>query len=247
MAKENWQRIWADFKIDIESDRVRITSEQKTQRWQSIKRTITEHFGSIKGLKTIEVGAGLGDFSLLFGSLGASVTLADYSDEAIEKAKARFKAHGQKADYRLADMLNVPEILQNKYDLSFSLGLAEHFSGNDREKIVAAHAKVLKHNGLTFISVPYRYSFLYRIWMWLRIKQGTWEYGLEIPFSKTELRELAEKSGLETLGFIQSSFFGDWQNFFPQHRVKRLLGWKIDKPSWLDHFGYALVYVGKKR
>ena len=246
MAKQDWQKIWAEQKIDLATDTKRLKEEIATLRWRTIQSMIEKELGDIKKLKTVEIGAGLGDFSIIFNWLGANTTLTDYSEEAIDKAQARFKAHKLDAKYVLADMLNVDKELRDKYDVSFSLGLGEHFSGNDRAAIIAAHAHVLKKGGLTFISVPYRYSPAYRIWMRGMIKRDSWSYGLEIPFSKKEIRELAEKADLETVGFVQSSFFGDWDRFFPRHRVKKLLGHKIEQKSVLNNLGYALVYVGRK-
>lgn len=246
MAKQDWQKIWADQKTDLTVDKKRLKEEMATLRWRSVQGIIEEKLGNIKSLNTIEVGAGLGDFSIIFNWFGGKTTLADYSEEAIEKARARFKAHGLDAEYVLADMLDVDKTLQNRFDVSFSLGLGEHFSGDERAKIIAAHAKVLRKGGLTFISVPYRYSPAYRIWMRSMIRHNSWSYGLEIPFSKKEIKRLAEASGLRTVGFVQSSFLGDWDRFFPKHRIKRIFNNRLEKKSVLNNFGYALVYVGEK-
>lgn len=246
MTKHNWQKIWAEHNISIQDDKKRLESELLTIRWREMEALIKKHFGSFQKIKTIEIGAGLGDFSLLLSWQGADTTLADYSEEAIRKARARFKAHRATANFVKADMLKVDQSIIGKFDISFSLGLAEHFKDQERYKIIQAHAKVLRKGGLTFISVPYRYSFLYRIWMARSIKRGDWQYGLEIPFSKKEIKTLAEQAGLVTIGFIQSSLWADWQEFFPKFRIKKFLGWKINKKSIFDKFGYALVYVGEK-
>lgn len=246
MAERDWQEIWSSTKIDLDQDKKRLNDLESSLRWRRMERLLSNHFGSIEGLKTIEVGSGLGDFSLFFSQRGAEITLSDYSTEALAKGKERFQAHGRRANFVLADMLDVPDELKGKFDVSFSLGLAEHFQGEDRFKIISAHSEVLRPGGLAFISVPYRYSFLYRIWMSTRKRKGDWEYGLEIPFSRTEITELSERAGLKSLPCITSSFFSDWQAFFPHHRIRRLLPSKQDQPSILDAFAYALVYVGEK-
>lgn len=246
MAKQDWQKIWKEYSVDVDEDRARLLKEKQTIRWAEMKQYIDAELKGLKGLKTIEVGSGLGDFSLLLSWEGAKATLADYSEEALAKAKARFFAHKASADYILADMLNVDDKLKGKYDISFSLGVAEHFENQDRLDIINAHAEVLRKGGLTFISVPYRYSFPYRIWMSRSIKRGDWQYGLEIPFSKHEIKQMAEDAGLETLGFIQSSFWDDVSNFFPRLRTRKLFGKDPTKKRLIDRFGYALVYVGKK-
>lgn len=246
MAKKHWHKIWSGHDVDVSADEQRLKKELDTIRWREMSKIIIKQFGSFKNKKTIEVGSGLGDFSLLMAWEGANPTLADYSKEALKKAETRFKAHDQKAKYKLADMLDVPRDLQGKFDVSFSLGVAEHFDGDQRFKIVEAHQKVLKKGGLTFISVPYRASAVYRIWMWRCIKRGDWPYGLEIPFTKTEIRKLAKDSGLAEVAIIQSSFWSDLNTFFPFLRIKRFFPNKLEKKSFFDKWAYALVYVGKR-
>lgn len=246
MAKEDWQKIWANSDGDHGADLLRLERETHTLRWHQMQEQIETRLGPIPSLSTIEVGAGLGDFSVIFNKLGARTCLADYSAEAIKRARERFDKSGLEAEFVLADMLDVPLGLRDKYDVSFSLGLAEHFYKADRNKIIKAHLDVLKPGGLAFISIPYRYSPLYRIWMAHRKLQGRWEYGLEVPFSKKEITALGEQAGFKTIGFIQSSFFADWNSFYPQHRAKRLFGNKFEQPSRMNALSYALVYVGQR-
>jgi ubiquinone/menaquinone biosynthesis C-methylase UbiE len=247
MAKKDWQKIWDKYQVDINKDNLYIRKEKNSLRWKEMEKILKENFETIDNLKTIEVGSGLGDFSLLLNKEGAKTTLADYSDEALSKARVRFKAHGCNAHYVLANMLDVPDKYRNKYDVSFSLGVAEHFENKDRFKIINAHGQVLKKGGLTFISVPYRYSFIYRLWMYRSIKKGDWPYGLEIPFSKKELKSLAEQSGFKTIGYIQSSFWSDLSNFFPKPIINKFVRNKKEKQSLLNRYGYVLVYVGIKK
>jgi SAM-dependent methyltransferase len=246
MAKKDWQKIWKNYNVEIDKDNLYIKKEKQSLRWKEMQNIIEDNFGSIEGLKTIEVGSGLGDFSLLLNKEGAKTTLADYSEEALRKAMTRFKAHKSQAEFVKANMLNVPKEYKEKYDISFSLGVAEHFEDGDRFKIINAHSEVLKKGGITFISIPYRYSFIYRLWMYRSKKRGDWPYGLEIPFSKREIKALAEESGFKTICFIQSSFWSDLSNFFPKPIINRIAKNKKEKKSILNKFGYVLVYVGIK-
>jgi SAM-dependent methyltransferase len=220
--------------------------ERDTVRWRGIQRFIASHVPQIAPLSSIEIGAGIGDFSLLMKKAGFQVTLADYSPEALVKAEARFAAHGFGGQFVQADMLNVPNNLRNRFEISMSFGLAEHFRGQERLEIIKAHAQVLKTGGLAFISVPYRYAFHYRHWMSQCIKNGTWPYGIEIPFSRTEIRRLAETAGLRTLGFIQTGFWADAANFFPYSRWRRRLEKLTGRARFMDRYAYALVYVGQR-
>src|SRR3954453_5315114 len=108
MAKEDWDSIWEGEEIDISTDEARLAAEERTLRWREMAGTIDESLGGTAGLRAIEVGAGLGDFSLLLNRHGAQTTLADYSEPAIEKGRAWFYAHGLSASFVLADMLDPP-------------------------------------------------------------------------------------------------------------------------------------------
>ena len=59
---------------------------------------------------------------------GANVTLLDYSETALEKAKLLFSNFNCKAQFIKADAFNIPPNLLNKFDVSMSFGLAEHFA-----------------------------------------------------------------------------------------------------------------------
>lgn len=246
MAKQDWEKIWAEQELDLGTDRERLAGETRTPRWQRMTALIRERLGSLDQIRTIELGAGFGDYSLLLRQNGAQTTLADYSPQAITKAESRFAVHGLDADFVLADVLEAPRELEDAFDVSFSLGVAEHFEGAPRQGIVSADARVLRPGGLTFISVPYRFSPTYRVWKRGLEKAGNWSYGLEVPFTRREIARLGEAAGLETVGFIQSSFFTDWDTFFPKHRVQKVFDRWMYRPTVFDRMGYALTYVGQR-
>jgi cyclopropane fatty-acyl-phospholipid synthase-like methyltransferase len=246
VAKSDWEKIWESTDIDLNQDKNRLEKESETKKLSQALNVMRSQFGEIKGLKTVEIGSGLGDFSIIMNKLGAKTTLVDYSPEALKKAEARFNAHGLKAEYIQADMLKDNKPLRSDFDVSFSFGLVEHFYGEDRQTIVTSHATVLRPGGLTFISIPYRYSLPYRLWMKQMKDKGTWPYGLEVPFSKTEIIKLGKMAGLKRKTLIQSSVFADINTFFPVQSKSLKLDRLAEKPNMLDVFGYALIYVGEK-
>ncbi len=61
--------------------------------------------------------------------------------------------------------------------------------------MIAAHVELLKPGGMAMVNVPNRFSPLYRLWMGLAKRRGTWTLGYEVPFSGRELVRLARRSG----------------------------------------------------
>jgi 2-polyprenyl-3-methyl-5-hydroxy-6-metoxy-1,4-benzoquinol methylase len=88
------------------------------------------------------------------------------------------------------DALVLPVDLLGKYDISMSFGLAEHFRGVERTKIIKSHFDVLKKGGMAFISVPNRYNPPYRLSKFFAEHVNRWRVGAEIPYSRKELGDI---------------------------------------------------------
>ncbi len=78
-------------------------------------------------------------------------------------------------------MLNLTENMINRYDLSMSFGLSEHFKGNHRVLINKAHFDVLRPDGIALISVPNKNNPPYRIFKFIAERTGRWTVGEEYP------------------------------------------------------------------
>ena len=66
--------------------------------------------------------------SALMALKGASITLIDYSQIALNKAKALFQNIGVNANFMKGNILDMPGDLLNSFDISMSFGLVEHFN-----------------------------------------------------------------------------------------------------------------------
>jgi hypothetical protein len=76
-----------------------------------------------------------------------------------------------------------------------SFGLCEHFLGDRRRQVVAAHVNLIVRDGIAIVNVPNRLSPFYRAWMGLAKRRGTWTLGTEVPFSAREMCDLARRGG----------------------------------------------------
>ena len=175
-----------------------VAAEARTPRWRAQERLVRGRFGGFDGLEVVELGAGRGLNALLYGQRGARVTLVDLSTFVLEQAGELFGRLGVEAELVEGDVFDLPELVRERFDVSMSFGLAEHFLGERRRQVVAAHLQALRPGGLAFLAVPNRHAPVYRLWMGALKRRGTWPLGTEEPFTATELAALARASAAST-------------------------------------------------
>lgn len=257
MAKKNtpelWDSLWST--ISIEEDRFNLKREESSIRWKRIEKYILKRFGSFKNLEVIEIGSGGGTNALLFALRGSNVSVLDYSEKALERAKVFFERNGVKTKLILQDALNLKKSLISKFDVSMSFGLAEHFKDKKRTQMIKSHFDLLKDKGVTLISVPNKWNLPYRIQKAIFEAIGFWKVGEEYPFSRSELKKISESLNKN------SNFLGDSlitsTNFVNPLRLLRKMNKrnkfdlkkiKEERGTFLDEYlSYALVLIGTKR
>lgn len=183
-----WDEIWKNSNRDYNINALlnELNESKQTKTWKKYTQIVNQKFGGWKNVISIELGSGMGGHSLMAASEGATVYLLDYSEEALELAKRRFDVLGIKANFIYGNAFDLDLFKKVDFNLSWSFGTAEHFSGQIRKDFFNLHFDYIITNGLTIISTPYKYSINYRIWMFYALKFKEWNYGLEIPFSKKE-------------------------------------------------------------
>ena len=128
-------------------------------------------FGGFAGLEVIEIGAGRGTNGLLYAERGANVTLLDQAPLALEQARQIFAARGLPVTTPEADLFDLPAALLDRFGVSMSFGLCEHFWAS-RLAVVAAHLGVLRSGGIAMLGVPNRFSPVYRLWIAVLMRRG---------------------------------------------------------------------------
>jgi SAM-dependent methyltransferase len=205
MAREttaDWDAQWTKEPLDLDAPR----REAQTPRWRAQEQLVRERFGGFEGLHAIEIGSGRGLNAFLFAERGAEVTLVDESPVALEQARELFAAARVPATTVQADLFDLPDELRGAFDVSMSYGLCEHFLDERRLAVVRAHLDPLRPGGLALLGVPNRFAPVYRLWTWTLMRRGSWPLGTEVPFSASELRELARRAGGEPLEPRYGSF-----------------------------------------
>ena len=213
--------------------------------WQHTVRLIKKMGIPFNKLKIAEVGCGTGTFSLTLGLLGASVTLIDFNQKVLERAKKIYSFYDCKTELIKANCLDIPPgELAGAFDLVVSGGLAEHFIGKDRVKCIEYHKLLLKDGGVAFIGVPNRFSPFYQWIRFFRKVTGTWEIDIEIPFSYIELTRLAKEIGSDNFYVIGNAplrrdladysrgFMSAVIDIFPDVFGRTIRKWNSDKIAY---------------
>jgi SAM-dependent methyltransferase len=217
---------------------------------------------SFKDKDTIELGCGRGVLSkLILENCAIKVTLVDFSKEAIRLAHDLIG--DKKAQFIEAEILELPEV--TKYDIVFSSGVAEHFSGEFRKNIILKHLALSRDKVVLVVPArPHFNTIRHR-------KQRTINlYGWQHAFDKNEIKVLVSQNNVfkiivikrfyclygintfELFGIDSRSLFARCWNFccrafdhlIELTRIKSLID-MILKPLD-DHFGGLLIAVAEK-
>ncbi|MBM3888136.1 MAG: class I SAM-dependent methyltransferase [Verrucomicrobia bacterium] len=252
---ELWDALWSS-QSSREQDAYELAKEEHGIRWQRLERAASAHFGSLAGLKVIEIGAGAGTNAALMARRGAQVTVLDYSPNALKRSAAFFANNGVTATLRECDALQLPADLRGAYDIAMSFGLAEHFTGERRRKIVEAHFELVRPGGLVFVAVPNKWCLPYQLVKCLAQRTRYWKVGEEYPFSRAELADIARQLGAKDIRFFADSFWASFDFVNPMKIARIVLGMK--KPArvsrlrhqrgtcWDAYLSYSIVLQATK-
>jgi SAM-dependent methyltransferase len=233
-----------------------MAQEENCIRWQRLEQIVLRRFGRFNGLRVIEIGAGAGTNAALMAARRAQVTILDYSEAALERAREFFRRIDLRAEMICQDALSLPADLRGRYDIAMSFGFTEHFRGEERIRINKAHFDLLRPGGMAFISVPNKYNPPYRIFKFAAELAGVWKVGEEYPYSRRELSRICGQIGITDYGFFGDSFFWSLRFISPVRAVAKILNikpslsvsrLKKEKGTPIDpYLAYALVLYGTK-
>ena len=90
---------------------------------------------------------------------------------------------------------------QNTYNFVYSIGLIEHFTDVDREKVIQAHMNCCSPGGIVLISFPTptkKYRIIRKLMEMLRV----WQFWDETPLTEDRVRPIMERHGCINECFI---------------------------------------------
>lgn len=148
-----------------------------------------------RGGSILEAGCGEGSQSLEIARLGRhKLTLLDFSETALARAKELFEREGLAAHFVREDILHPAG--KPEHDLVFNVGVLEHYPFEQQVALARAMASRSRNHVLIVVPNPLCYWY----WMW-RIQKagvGEWPYGKEIP--SADLAAVFASAGLNLLG-----------------------------------------------
>jgi SAM-dependent methyltransferase len=104
------------------------------------------------GGRTLDVGCGTGENTLLATAHGADATGVDIAPTAIRRARAKAADRGVAARFEVADALDLSPLgLAGQIDTVIDSGVFHVFSDDDRPRYVASLATVLRPGGTTYL------------------------------------------------------------------------------------------------
>ena len=196
-----------------------------------------------RGERVLEIGCGSGETSLVLAIQGRMSTALDYSHKSIDLVEKAANRLNCKVDAVFADATKDLPFSKQYFDVIFQAGLLEHFDSEHRVRLL----KNWKRYGKKMISlIPNAHSVAYRYGKYLQEKNGTWEYGLEIP--QSSLKDDFRAAGIRV---IEEYTIGENHAlaFLPEdHFVRKALEevYNLNNDHIRDWWqGYLLVTIGE--
>lgn len=148
--------------------------------------------------KIIELGCGTAYNTLQMTKLFQvdKVTLVDSNPNVLAIAEKKLSCLKCEREFLLQDLFSLD--LTEKYDIVHSQGLLEHYSLEQKRKLIHLHKELLTANGVTIIIVPTP-SLAYRFWRGTMEMMHLWIYPDETAISEAEFKAELEYSGLQIL------------------------------------------------
>lgn len=261
-----WERYWETRPAGMGL----VERERESDRWRLISRFVRDHLGTLKGLKVIELGSGMGTNGLCFASEGAQVTALDLDALALRRAQELYSRYDLPLHLLKKDLLVPPDDdLRHQFDVAMSFGLAEHFVGGERETCIRRHFEMVKPGGLVIISVPNQSSWIVRLdtallslvrrweWGWRRFsRRRSFDWPIEVPFTKSEM----ERYGQELSGDsrVNATNYGEgisailrWVRYplssLGLNRLASSLDWPMrPMPGFDRRWGISLVLLARR-
>ena len=167
-------------------------------------------FDKVQQQKVLEVGCGRGDFSLFLSGKGAVVHGTDFSDSAIEIAKAKVANNYSNIQFSVADAQQMP-FGDAVFDVIYSCECLEHIP--DPQKALNELFRVLKPGGTAVITTENYSNGMIILWLKSWITKQPFNSGSEIQPIENFFLFWKVKRMMRKSGFIVSKITG-WHYVF---------------------------------
>ena len=178
-------------------------------------------------LNILEAGCGLGRWVIPLAKKGFSVTGIEIQQTAVEIINEHCSLPN--VDIIQGDIFDMP-FNDEKYDMVISLGVLEHFEDfHLQQKAFQEHLRVLKHDGIMFITVPYL-SFIRLLFhlpftklvSFVRKLKKKEEYFSEFRYSKKEFIKIIKLNNLEIIDVVYDDLLPPFNFGLMDYPVKKI-------------------------
>ncbi len=223
---------------------------------------ITQRCGPINKLKTIEIGAGRSLYSFLLAQMGASVSVMDCSQPALDLTQKQFATYGLAVNLVPQNAFEVEAASFESYDVVMSFDPLKHFKYPERFNLIKVQTDLVRSQGVVAVGVPNRFFFPHEFLKAYLHWQYKWDLGYERASTRQELLKIASELNLYDAQIVGSAFIHDlkryWQIFraaTPDEKIYQLShldewnpkGSRQEPPYFLnDLLGANLVLLGTK-
>jgi 2-polyprenyl-3-methyl-5-hydroxy-6-metoxy-1,4-benzoquinol methylase len=178
-------------------------------------------FGNRRFGNVLNLGTGEGDYDPMISSKVERLVSCDINPKDVSFAQNLNKAF-ENIDYRIENALDL-SFKANSFDLIISVDVMEHVG--DPEQMVKEMSRVLKSNGLVFLTYPqtkfpFTYDPINRILSWFgskkKISQGAYAFGHEYLVDMAKVEKWAAENNMEVLqnfglsGYLVGAFEMYW-------------------------------------
>ncbi len=159
-------------------------------------RHVLEALGDLHGRKLLDIGCGLGESSVLFAKLGASVTASDLSPGMILFTERLAAHHGVKIETCVApgEVLPLPD---NSFDIIYTANTIHHLS--DRPTFFREVSRLLRPDGVFCSWDPVKYNPIINIYRKMATAVRSED---EVPLGKQEIEMFKDH-----FQFVEKRFF----------------------------------------
>ncbi len=204
----------------------------------------------------LEIGAGPGTRSIpVAKEKNLKLSLVDLLESARNLAIKRSERYGIKCKYIIGDALDLP-IGDENYDYTCSIGLNEHFLGEDRQNSFSEMYRVTKNGGKAIVIVPNKFGSI-RLEQAIKEFTGTWDFGPTDLFSCGELKNVMELTGFSKVEMYGVSVYTQLVRLLPKSiqrkffKNKKLWGFLVNLPGNFNmnstlnrNFGEEIMAIG---
>jgi len=205
--------VWDDYWENCDTDCITVPTD------------ILRHLACFpKDALILEAGCGTGNVVIPIVAAGyRNIIGLDFSESAINKARIKFP----EGKFIVGDIKSLP-FEDDKFDFICSLGVIEHF--NDPMPLLAEMKRVLKKNGVLYLTTPNKYNFLHTFLRTVLNLAGKWKIGYEKSYSLFELSSLLKTAGFFVIEKYNYSFW--YFDFLLKNKISQLVfGKKVQRVS----------------